>query len=245
MNEVISKSAQIAALRQEILAMQGFGLPLENERMETGLGPINHAFPNHTFPTGAVHEFLSSSPEEAAATAGFMAGLIGTLMQRKGASLWVSTSRTLFPPALKIYGIEPDQVIFIDVRSNREALWVIEEGLKCETLAAVVGEVRDLSFTESRRLQLAVEQSHVTGFIHRNVTGAVAHIACVSRWRIMPLASISEAGMPGVGFPGWQVELSRIRNGRPGLWQVHWATGTFRVITRKVPALTRFIRKAG
>lgn len=41
---------------------------------------------------------------------------------------------------------------------------VMEEALKCGGLAAVVGEVQDISFTASRRLQLAVEQSGVTGF---------------------------------------------------------------------------------
>ena len=37
-------------------------------------------------------------------------------------------------------------------------LWVIEEALKCEGLAAVIGEIKELSFTQSRRLQLAVEK---------------------------------------------------------------------------------------
>ena len=244
MNPIVSKSEIIEKLQKEMLLMQGFRVPLESAQMDTGLGVINKAFPNHTFPIGAVHEFLSETKEHAAATTGFMAALLGTLMN-KGSCLWVSTARTIFPPALKMFGISPDQVIFIDVMTNRDALWVIEEGLKCESLAAVVGEVKDLSFTESRRLQLAVEHSHVTGFIHRNIFRAAGNVACVSRWKITPLASIMEEGMPGVGFPRWDVALLKIRNGKPGQWQVQWAMGCFQVAGQQRPALTVTMRKAG
>ena len=42
--------------------------------MDMGLGPIKDAFPNASFPVGAVHEFLCAAPEDAAATAGFITG---------------------------------------------------------------------------------------------------------------------------------------------------------------------------
>jgi protein ImuA len=34
-------------------------------------------------------------------------------------------------------------------------------------------------------------------------------------------------GIPGVGFPCWNVELLKVRNGRPGTWQVEWRGGRF------------------
>ena len=70
-------------------------------------------------------------------------------------------------------------------------------------------------FKESRRLQLAAEQSRVTGFIIRHQPGLINTIACVSRWRISTLPSEPGEGLPGVGFPKWQVELLKVRNGRP------------------------------
>ena len=64
----------------------------------------------------------------------------------------------------------------------------MEEALKCDGIAAVVGEIQELSFTVSRRLQLAVEQSRVTGFILRNNPRNLNTTACVTRWKITPLS---------------------------------------------------------
>lgn len=221
------KRAEIVAeLQTDILRLQGFKSSRSNGR-DMGLGAISNAFPNGTFPIGAIHEFLSANREDAAATCGFIAGLLSPLMSSNGASLWISTARTIFPPALKSFGIEPDRVIFVDLQKEKDVLWAVEEGLKCPALTAVVGEMKDLDFTASRRLQLAVEESQVTGFIVRHNTRKLNTTACVSRWNITSLASDPVDNLPGVGFPQWNVALLKIRNGRPGVWAVRWANGKF------------------
>ena len=110
----------------------------------------------------------------------------------------------------------------------------MEEALKCNAVSAVVGEIREINFTASRRLQLAVEQSQVTGFILRSNFRSVNTTACVSRWKITPLASESD-DMPGIGFPKWKVELLRMRNGKSGSWIMQWVDGRFK--TNQLPAL--------
>src|SRR5687768_17497799 len=94
----------ISQLQSDILRMQGFK-SANNAALDMGLGPIKEALPNGSFPLGAVHEFLSARAEDAAATSGFIAGLLSPLMGSAGACLWISSSRTLFPPALKNFGI--------------------------------------------------------------------------------------------------------------------------------------------
>lgn len=228
MKQDIVKRERIQALQQEILSMQGFRPSPEAPQFDTGLGLIQQAFPQRTFPTGAIHEFLSLNAPQGAATSGFIAGLLGVLM-RKGPCLWISPRPVIFPLALSAFGLLPDQVIFATVSRSKDLLWVVEEALKCASLAAVVGEVRDLGFTPSRRLQLAVEESRVTGFIHRPGCRTPGHTACVSRWQVSPLPCLTEEGFPGVGFPQWQVTLSKVRNGQPGSWQVGWSDSGFRV----------------
>jgi len=224
----------IQQLQKEVLSMQRLRRE-PGQSLDTGLWQVEQAFPGGVFPLGAVHEFISNACQDAAATNGFMTGLISQLVQ-KGIALWVSNRRTIFPPALSAFGIDPERIIFIDVWRQKEVLWAIEEALKCHALTAVIGELGELSFTESRRLQLAVEQSRVTGFIHRYSANSAHITACVSRWHIKPLAS-DTADMPGVGHPRWHVQLAKVRNGKPGTWQVEWSGGNFRHIPRKVFAI--------
>jgi len=224
-------------LQADILRLQGFR-PAGSGLGKISLGPLDEAFPHHTFPLGAVHELMVPAPEEAAATSGFMCGLMGALLRpTKGVAVWISARRTVFPPALKAFGIQPERLLFVEVPHEREALWAIEEALKSPALTAVVGELRDISFTASRRLQLAVEQSRVTGFVINRGKKATT-TACVSRWKITSLPSEAIDALPGIGFPQWRVELLRIRNGRPGVWHVQWKKNQFAAIVANDQPIT-------
>jgi len=230
-----AKKEILAQLQKQILAMQGFKTVSDKQSLKTGLGIIEQSFPGNTFPMGAIHEFISPAQGEAAATNGFIAGLLSGIMQKGGTALWIGTRRTLFPPALKAFGIEPDRIVFIDLIRERDVLWAVEQALKCDALTAVVGELKELGFTESRRLQLAVEESKVTGFIHRHEPKGKNTVACVSRWKIAPLSSDIAGNMPGVGHPRWDVNLLKVRNGTPGAWQIEWESGSFHHIQSKQP----------
>jgi protein ImuA len=220
------KADIFAGLQADILRLQGFKT-VQNTVLEAGLGPLKYAFPNATFPRGAMHEFIAARPEETAAAIGFMGGLLNLLMSSNGSVLWISSSRMLFPPALQSLDLSPDRFIFVDVQKEKDALWALDEALKCSALAAVVGELPNMSFTHSRRLQLAVEESQVTGFLLRNQPRTVGTTASVSRWQITPLPSASLDDLPGIGFPKWRVHLQRIRNGKPGTWDIQWMDGRF------------------
>ena len=224
----VVKAEIIAQLQREILAREGFKPVPAGEGMDIGLGRMKSAFPNNIFPIGAVHEFSCARVEDAATSAGFIAAILGSLMRSGGVAIWISSRRTIFPPGLKIFGIEPDKIVFVDLQKQKDVLWVMEEALKCEGIAAVVGEMSELSFTASRRLQLAVEQSRVTGFIFRINPRNLNITASVTRWKITTIPSQLPDVMPGVGFPRWNVELLKVRNGRPGTWQIEWKAGRFR-----------------
>ena len=221
------KNEAIRQLREKIMELEGFSQSTSEPSASLGLGSIESAFPSGRFPLGTVHEFISPNPSDAASTNGFISGLLASLMCKGGFCLWISNRRSLFPPGLKRFGVEPDRVIFIDLKKEKDVLWAVEQGLKCSTLSAVVGELQEISFTESQRLQLAVEQSKVTGLLHRHNPRSLHALACTTRWRIFSLSSELENAMPGVGFPTWKVELLKVRNGRPGEWKLEWKNGQF------------------
>lgn len=224
------KNDIIKQLERDILRLQPFNNVSVNPARHIGFGP----FLRIGFPAGCLHEFLSASPEDVAASNGFVTALFSRIIQPGAVCAWISASRTLFPPALKMFGIEPDQIIFIDLKKEKDVLCAIEEALKCGRLTAVLGEVREINFTESRRLQLAAEQSRVTGFILRHQPRILNTLASVSRWRITSLPSEMHDECPGVGFARWNVELLKIRNGKPGAWRLEWSANRFMETKEKV-----------
>lgn len=209
--------------------MQGIQPMVQERTVDTGLGPVTEAFPCGVFPIG-IHEFMSTSLECAAATSGFMAGLLSRVARQDGTCLWISNRRFLFPPALSFFGVKPDQFIFVDNKKPADLSWMIEQALKCDALSAVVGEIADLDLAQSRRLQLAVEQSRVNCFLHRHNPKRISAIASVCRWKIQPVPSLLPDGLPGVGFPAWDVALEKVRNGQTGRWQIQWIEDRFEML---------------
>ncbi len=239
-----SKRELISKLQQHLLRWQGMK-PLDGQRI--GLDPVEEAFPNGVFPTGSIHEFIGATPEQTAATSGFISGILATLMHKGGVCLWISTSKLMFPPAIKNFGVEPDRIIFVEVRRERDVLWAMEEALKCEKLVAAVAELREMDFAQSRRLQLAVEKSKVTGFVLRSSPLRIGNTACAARWQISPLPSEMEEGVPGVGMPHWGVQLLKVRNGSPGYWKMKWSAGHFLSVSEIEPTadLPKWNRETG
>ncbi len=229
-----TKRELISRLQKNILQWEGYKQPPPGMRELMGLGSVEAAFPNGVFPLGAVHELVCGNTEQATACGGFVTGLLAVLMQNGGACLWIGLSGNLFPSALKAFGVEPDRVIFITLSKDKDVLWVMEEALKCAGLAAVIGELKEMDFKQSRRLQLAVEQSQVTGFVLRNESDKMGSTACAARWQIKPLPGEPVDGLPGLGFPRWQVELLKVRNGQPGKWIVEWSDGKFTPVEKRI-----------
>jgi len=53
--------------------------------------------------------------------------------------------------------------------------------------------------------------------------------------------------MPGLGFPRWNIELLKVRNGQPGSWEMEWAADRFIEISKPIAAGEAILRqlKAG
>ena len=107
-------------LQKDILVLQGFRRLPADTTPDFGLGPVNSAFPNECFPSAAIHEFISDGYEDSAASCAFITGLLSTLMHDGSASVWINSVQTVFPPALKSFGIAPDKIIFIDLQKRKK-----------------------------------------------------------------------------------------------------------------------------
>jgi protein ImuA len=154
---------------------------------------------------------------------GGWAGFLLAQVDRTKPLLWVQErmaileSGRVHPP-----GLPPCELIHVEARDARDALWAMEEGLRCAALSCVIGEIwgdpRALDFTATRRLAVASERSGVAAFLvrlggHANLSGARM------RWRIASAPSLANDLDPRApGRPAWDAELFRARGAPPGRW---------------------------
>jgi len=223
----------IRQLRQDILPLEGYKPPSGGLPSKLGLGSIEQAFPNGLIPTGAIHDFIIQDEEGLGATSAFVSAMLGRLLERGGLGVWISPLRSMFAGGLAYYGVNPDRIIFVAQAIKKKALWVMEESLRCDRFIAVVGEFSELNFVESRRLQIIVEQSGVTGFLLRYRPRQKVPIACIAQWRVTAVPTQSQGDRPGRGFPRWLVEVLKIRNRRPVSCEVEWTGESFELGTRE------------
>ena len=120
------------------------------------------------------------------------------------------------PPALR------HRLIHVATKSPEDALFALEEGLRCRDLAFVIGELagspKALSFTASRRLSLAAEKHGVPFWLVR-LDAARDLSSARLRWEARAAPSPSprwNAQAPGAG--AWHAELFRARSHPPGEW---------------------------
>lgn len=182
-----------------------------------GVAPLDARLPGGGLAMGALHEVAGGGDEAlyGASAALFAAGI---LARCEGQVLWCRRHADLFAPSLALVGLPPDRILFADAGDEAGVLATMEEGLRHDSLAGVVGEVGKLSMTASRRLQLAAEKSGQMAIAvrrWRRVADAAdlgQPTAAQTRWRVSALPS-SPLPVPGVGRSRWFLELLRCRAG--------------------------------
>ncbi|RIV79498.1 hypothetical protein D2V04_05830 [Pelagerythrobacter aerophilus] len=122
-------------------------------------------------------------------------------------------------------GLPPElrrRLIHVVAEKAEDALFALEEGLRCRDLAFVIGEMtgnpKALDFTASRRLSLTAEKHGVPLWLVRLDAERDLSSARM-RWNVRAAASPPprwNAAAPGT--PSWHAELFRARAHAPGEW---------------------------
>jgi protein ImuA len=180
-------------------------------------------------PCRPMHSEVFASGDEASGAALALAlALDGLPEERIGqrSVLWVQDKASLrlngrpyrpgLPAALR------GRVIHVLAPKPEDALFALEEGVRCRELACVIGEIagnpRALDFTASRRLTLAAEKHGVPLFLVRHDAQADLSSARM-RWRARAAPSPPPCwNAEAPGAPAWHAELFRARGHAPGEW---------------------------
>ncbi|MBA3864036.1 MAG: recA-like protein [Erythrobacter sp.] len=126
-----------------------------------------------------------------------------------------------------VQGLPPDlrhRLIHVAAATPEDALFALEEGLKCRDFACVIGEIagnpRALTFTASRRLSLTAERHGVRLWLVR-LDAAPDLSSARMRWQARAAPSPPPRWNPAApGTATWHAELFRARRHAPGEWML-------------------------
>jgi protein ImuA len=137
-------------------------------------------------------------------------------------------------------GLDVGRLILVETRTDKDALWAIEETLRSEARPAMVAGALagGLDLTSSRRLNLAAAPRR-TPLVLLSGANATGTSAAAARWRISA-APAARDRFGAFAAPRWHVALERCRLGnhrgrlmnRPGTWLIEWnhVAHRFRVV---------------
>jgi protein ImuA len=128
-------------------------------------------------------------------------------------------------------GLPTQDLIHVEARDARDALWAMEEGVRCSGLSCVIGEIwgdpKVLDFTATRRLAVAAERSGVPCWLVR-LSGIANLSGARMRWRVASAPSLlNDLDSKAPGVPVWDAELFRARGMPPGRWTISREADSF------------------
>ncbi len=195
--------------------------PEQSRQWCTGADGLDAAMPNGTLGIGALHEVEPLRATDTPWLTGFAFGLLsrlGTL----DPIVWCVTREQvgdygqLYAHGSERFGLSPAQIVFVKVDHHNHLHFALEEALKTDGVAAVMGEGPLPSFTGSRRLSLLAKTHRKPCLLLNPQAGEGRGSAAQTRWQIKPTTGVTDPLDPfGPGLPTWLVSLARVRGGHP------------------------------
>src|SRR5437588_8726420 len=166
MEQHLSHLRRAIATSKETLAEDARSLALGIDVVDAALGG--------GLPCAALHE-LSAAPVHLGAAAGFALALAALAPEKTKQTLWIATdfgmleTGALYGPGIDFIGLHTERLLVARVARPIDALFAMEEALKCRALAIVVAEINgEVDLTATRRLSLAAREGGALGLLLRH-----------------------------------------------------------------------------
>jgi protein ImuA len=138
-----------------------------------------------------------------------------------------------YAPGLARVGLAPANLLVVAPARTQDALWVLEEALKSEALALVVGLIECVALTPARRLALAAAHHHTPCLLLTDPRRAPT-AATATRWSVAPAPSAPHPLVPRApGLPRLSVTLARNRLApvaSPQPVEIEWCDEAYRFL---------------
>ncbi|MGH6664956.1 MAG: ImuA family protein [Pseudolabrys sp.] len=223
-------SATLCRLRQAVAKIEGQETDLGIAARPLGLGVsvIDAALQSGLAPA-SLHEIAPASARDIGAAVGFALALAARLGDRRD-TLWVQTdfaaleAGSLYGPGCDLFGLPASRLLIVKVARPLDALWAMEEALKCHALASVIAELpKDgalADLTATQRLTLAAREGGGFGFLLRHRPSPLTSTA-ETRWQVTAALSRPDT-FGGLGRTAFALSLTKNRRGPIGQWTVAW-----------------------
>jgi protein ImuA len=197
-----------------------------------GVAALDSHLPDGGLTCGALHEIVPATEGAIVAAFGFVSATLARLIPPSPRALplvIVTPSFGLRPyrrhgrlhgHGLRAVGLDPARVILVETAHRKETLWAMEEAVRSQAPAAVLGVIDTLDLKLSQRLHLAATEAGLPLFLLRPAS-TLEGSAAATRWRV----GNAHAARDRFGLftrPRWHLQLERCRNGRPGQWVVEY-----------------------
>lgn len=184
---------------------------------------------------GALHEIGPAAPLQGGAVTGFAVALAARALGGRGQAVWIQSDfavtevGALYGPGLDLMGLPMGRLVIVRVPRPRDALWGMEEALKCRAVGAVVAEVarEAADLTATRRLALAAREGGGFGVILHPNAAPDSQSRCshpstaTTRWEVASARSERDR-FGGLGPTTFALSLVKNRRGRTGQWRLWW-----------------------
>lgn len=219
-----AEQQHLSHLRRAIAKSEA--LPEDVRPLELGVPEIDAAL-GGGLACAALHELSAVAPAHLGAAAGFALSLAARAPEEAKQVLWIATdfgmleTGALYVPGLDQIGLASARLLVARVARPIDALFAMEEALKCRALSTVVAELSgEADLTATRRLTLAAREGSALGLLLRH-RPSDAPSAAFTRWQVAAAPSAPDE-FGGLGATALRLSLTRNRRGLCGDWTLTW-----------------------
>lgn len=200
--------------------------------ISSGCPDLDRILPQGGFRSGQLIEWLSAYPGSGAfswALQSCRMQTMGPQAEKKQSIVVIDLDHTFYPPAASGLGIDLARLVVVRPKNATDALWALDQALRCPAVAATCATLPRLAPRDFRRLQLAAEQGNTLGHLLRPLSVRGQPSWSDLQLRVQPLATsrtIAASTGPPIASARkqprhqaartWHLELLRCRGGRAG-----------------------------
>jgi len=195
-----------------------FGVLSLDRALQGGLAPA------------ALHEVTPAAMNDLGSAIGFTLALAARAQRPGKAVVWIQTdfasceAGDTYGLGSDLFGLPAKNLLIVKAARAADALWAMEEALKCRALSCVIAELTDdapmADLTATRRLTLAAREGGAFGFLLRHRTSPLTSSA-ETRWQVSAAPGEGDA-FGGLGRTAFALSLHKNRRGPTGHWTIAW-----------------------